>query len=765
MTQLRILADDSLSTTEWDAFVESHPAAHILQSTSWGTLKSQFGWSCSRLAVANEQGGLQAGAQLLFRRASGITLAYIPKGPLTDWTDRRLTEALLRGIRAECQRHGAAFLKIEPDLPDTPQARDLLAGYGFHPSPQTVQPRSTIVVDIAGDESEILARMKSKWRYNIRLSGRKGVTVRAGSREDLAHFHGLMAATGQRDQFDVHAPAYYERAFDLLVPGNGVFLFAEYEGQPLAAIVVALMGDTAWYLWGASSNHHRNLMPNHALQWAGMRWARQQGAIRYDLWGIPDEIGQLSMGCQPADGEPVPADRLPVDLDHLPAGELWGVYRFKQGFGGRVVRYVGAWDLDYNPVAYRIYRAGLLALTGQRMLRAQGASGLQKMARNAAVQVKTRLLPTAVERAQSRARAGADVQPVDDPAAWQAALAQLPAPHVLQSWEWGLVKEHAGWHAERFIIPGEGGVPLAAFQFLWRQPVGRVPLRIGYVPKGPVVDWTNPDLIGRVLATVETSARRLGCAFVKIDPDVREDTAPGRALLQLLQQRGWRYSQDQIQFKNTAYSRLDVDEDALLARMKPKWRYNIRLAGRRGITVRQGNAADFETFYRMYAETGRRDGFLVRPFSYYAAVWQLFLDAQADLGNPAGGALLLAEHPDEAEPVAGLFLMRYGPRAWYFYGASSERRRRDMPNYLLQWEAMLWATDQGCTVYDWWGAPTEIEDPEDSMQGVWRFKQGFGAEFQPHVGAWDWPASPALYSLYNDVAPVLLSGLRRLRGQ
>lgn len=175
--------------------------------------------------------------------------------------------------------------------------------------------------------------------------------------------------------------------------------------------------------------------------------------------------------------------------------------------------------------------------------------------------------------------------------------------------------------------------------------------------------------------------------------------------------------------------------------MKSKWRYNIRLAEKRGITVRTGDVADFAAFHALYAETGERDGFLIRPYDYYATTWRTFLDAQNQADNPAWGVLLLAEHPEESQPLAGLFLMRYGERAWYFYGASSDPRRRDMPNHLLQWEAMRWAKVVGCTVYDWWGAPIHPEDEGDAMQGVWRFKEGFGAELRVHVGAWDWPVS------------------------
>ncbi|MCB0149489.1 MAG: peptidoglycan bridge formation glycyltransferase FemA/FemB family protein, partial [Caldilineaceae bacterium] len=91
------------------------------------------------------------------------------------------------------------------------------------------------------------------------------------------------------------------------------------------------------------------------------------------------------------------------------------------------------------------------------------------------------------------------------------------------------------------------------------------------------------------------------------------------------------------------------------------------------------------------------------------------------------------------------------------------RRRRDMPNYLLQWVAMQWALAQGCTTYDWWGAPTDLDDADDGMQGVWQFKQGFGAEFQPHVGAWDYVISPVAYRALTESLPYILAGMRRLR--
>lgn len=336
---------------------------------------------------------------------------------------------------------------------------------------------------------------------------------------------------------------------------------------------------------------------------------------------------------------------------------------------------------------------------------------------------------------------------------WRTLQAKLPQPHVLQSWEWGEVKNQTGWKAKRYAIDDPSGELIGTFQFLTRRAPLRLPFTIGYVPKGPMVDWENSQAADCALDAIQTSARSNRCLFVKIDPNVQEDRPEGAALLQKLRSRGWSYSSEQIQFKNTAYSSLPVNgpdaQDTLMAQFKSKWRYNIRLAERRGIRIRMGGPQDLNAFYQLYAETSERDGFAIRPYSYYETVWKTYLTAQDEEENPAGGTLLLAEHPEDDEPIAGIFLFKYGQRVWYFYGASSERRRRDMPNYLLQWQALSWSLEQGASIYDWWGAPTDPDDPEDGMAGVWRFKQGFGAELQNHIGAWDWAPVPVLYRGYQ----------------
>ncbi|MGL4649394.1 MAG: lipid II:glycine glycyltransferase FemX, partial [Caldilineaceae bacterium] len=405
------------------------------------------------------------------------------------------------------------------------------------------------------------------------------MTVRPCLAADLPVFNALMASTAARDGFDVHDPAYYSAAFSLLGP-HATFLLAEFEGQPLAAIVVCAVGHRAWYLWGASSDRERQRMPNHALQWAGMRWARARGATIYDFWGIPDDLGALAQGLRGGDGSGTPVDDLPVDVETLPREGLWGVYRFKQGFGGEVSRTVGAWDLPVSPVGFAVYRAGLQARGAQRRLAATASTARASLG---GARVQEQASP-------GGAPAVAGVR-VEDATAWRATLASIPAatPHLLQSWEWGETKAQTGWSAERMRL-GD----FAAFQFLVRQPLPLLPLRIGYIPKGPVVDWRNANHVEVTLDAVQAHARARGCILVKIDPDVEEQSTAGIALVAALRRRAWQFSNEQVQFKNTGVTDLTPGADALFEAFKQKTRYNVRLAAKRGITVRAGGEADFD---------------------------------------------------------------------------------------------------------------------------------------------------------------------------
>ena len=310
----------------WENFLTRNPQAHLLQSSHWGQLKSEFGWDAVQITQGDN------GAQVLFRRLPlGFSIAYIPRGPVgPDLQD------LLPELDKACRARRAIVLKIEPDAWEDEEAGAVPAG--FQPSAHSIQPPRTITVDLRGDEDAVLARMKQKTRYNIRLGLRKGVVVRESG--DLDTFNSLMETTGERDAFGVHSADYYRRAYELFKPHEMCeLLIAEAEGTPLAALMVFARGERAWYFYGASANEFRNFMPTYVLQWEAMRWARQRGCTEYDLWGIPD-----------AD-----EDTLEAEFSERSDG-LWGVYRFKRGFGGSVRRSAGPFDRVYNPVMYRLYQ-------------------------------------------------------------------------------------------------------------------------------------------------------------------------------------------------------------------------------------------------------------------------------------------------------------------------------------------------------------------------------------------------------------------------
>ena len=357
-----------------------------------------------------------------------------------------------------------------------------------------------------------------------------------------------------------------------------------------------------------------------------------------------------------------------------------------------------------------------------------------------------------------------------DAPTWNGLLAGFPGAHILQTWEWAQVKSKFGWEPLPTVWHDRQGSPAAAAMVLARSvSIGRISpgLRVMYVPKGPVLcDWHDDGLRLQVLSDLRALARRRGAIFIKIDPDVRvgtgepDETAQekelvvddplGEQVIADLRRRGWSFSKEQIQYRNTVAIDLTLTEEELLARMKQKTRYNVRLAHRRGVRVRAGGMEDFELLYRMYAETSVRDGFVIRDEAYYRAVWGTFIDAKM-------AEALIAEVEDE--PAAAVVIFRFAGKAWYLYGMSRLSHREKMPNYLLQWEAMRRAKAAGCLSYDLWGAP-DVFDEHDPMWGVYRFKDGFNGQILRHIGAWDLPVRPVYYRLYTQILPRVLNRLR-----
>ncbi|MBI5352880.1 MAG: peptidoglycan bridge formation glycyltransferase FemA/FemB family protein [Chloroflexi bacterium] len=318
-----------VNLTDWNRFLEFHPNAHLLQMGEWGELKGGFGWKPVRFILDRE-----TGAQILFRRLPlGLTLGYMPKPVFSNqWTV--ISDQFWKEVDFICKQNHAIFLKVEPD---SWQESFLIPHSAFRISPHNIQPPRTITIDINNNEEQILARMKPKCRYNIRLAEKKGVTVRAW--DDISAFHKMMTVTGGRDNFGVHSKEYYQRAYELFHPkGTCELLVAEYEGNPLASLMVFANGKRAWYVYGASNDQERNRMPTYLLQWEAIRWAKARGCEEYDLWGIPDENEET----------------LEANFETRRDG-LWGVYRFKRGFGGQLKRAAQAVDRVYNPLLYWAY--------------------------------------------------------------------------------------------------------------------------------------------------------------------------------------------------------------------------------------------------------------------------------------------------------------------------------------------------------------------------------------------------------------------------
>lgn len=389
---------------------------------------------------------------------------------------------------------------------------------------------------------------------------------------------------------------------------------------------------------------------------------------------------------------------------------------------------------------------------------------------------------------------------------WNRIVGSFPVTHVLQTWQWGEVKQHFGWGALP-VIWKDGDDIYAAGLVLSRKIRLSILGSLGsflYLPKGPLIkNWHDSSLVERVLGNLEALAREQKAILIKIDPDVEfargetgfdwvrredainpsvsfepsipDDPSIGRNVVSILRSRGWIFSREQVQFRNTAKLDLTLPEDELLKRMKQKTRYNIRLAERKGIKIREGGITDIPMLYQMYLDTSLRDGFIIREQAYYTTVWQIFQDNlklpsltnksdefSKDDGFPSQpfAKILIAEYEDT--PVAGLVLFIFRNKAWYMYGMSTDRHREKMPNYLLHWRAIQFLRKIGVKEYDLWGAPDRFED-SDPMYGVYRFKVGFGAEPVQHIGAWDYSVSRIKYRLYQEALPRYLKFLRLQR--
>ena len=324
----------------WDALVSAHQEGGFLQSWAWGRFKQHFGWAPVRLVLPFGHTTPPAVAQVLFRRLpySPYTVGYLPRGPLLDYHDDEALGAMAGALDRLARRYRAISITWELPVPGEPDLTARLAQYNLRPT-KGVQHGATRVIDISPSLEEIIARQKPKWRSNTRLALKHGVRVRqAATPDDFSAWYGLLETTSARDGFTVRGLDYYRHFWESTRgSGDTVLLLAEHEGTLLAGIMAHRFVHEATYLYGASGDAGRNLMPNHLLQAEAMRWAKERGADRYDMFGIA--------------------------ASEDPADPLAGISRFKAGFGGEAIHYAGAFERVYHPLlhaAVQRVRAGAL---------------------------------------------------------------------------------------------------------------------------------------------------------------------------------------------------------------------------------------------------------------------------------------------------------------------------------------------------------------------------------------------------------------------
>lgn len=328
--QLRL--SDQLEDPAWDAFLEETPGGHHVQTSLWAQVKTSLNWRPIRLVVTCEE-QIVAGVQILVRSLPILgDIGFISKGPLQVSENPFLSELVVKELQEIAKTRHIRLLTVQPPGNGESLARRL-PDWGFQPTSTKVAPSATVLIDLSKELDTILAEMDSKTRYNIRLSQRKGIEVRAGQESDLVTYHQILTATGQRQGFVPYPEQYFTDMWRILNPHGYIKLFlAEFKGEVVSAQLAIPFGDTVinkLSVWSGRYGKHR---PNEALQWACIEWAKSARYRYYDFEGI-----------EPA------AARAILRQEPLPASLKQTVTSFKLGFGGQVTLFPGAFDYIHNP--------------------------------------------------------------------------------------------------------------------------------------------------------------------------------------------------------------------------------------------------------------------------------------------------------------------------------------------------------------------------------------------------------------------------------
>jgi peptidoglycan pentaglycine glycine transferase (the first glycine) len=326
--------------------------------------------------------------------------------------------------------------------------------------------------------------------------------------------------------------------------------------------------------------------------------------------------------------------------------------------------------------------------------------------------------------------------------------------HILQSWEWGNLKGKGEWKPYRMLVENEEKQPVVALSLLERRIPG-LRKKIFYAPRGPVGDIHEQKLMDFLFSEVKKFARKKGVIFLKIDPDISKEDS---IFMEYLHTRGFVDAGkgegfEGIQPKFVFRLDLTPDSDTLFKNFHSKTRYNIRLALKKGVEIRDNCAKDeLQVFYKILKETTERDKFLVRPYSYFAEMWDALVP-------PGYMKIFMAYY--QGIPIAGTLALFFGDKVWYLYGASSNSHRNVMPNYLLQWTMIKWAKEKNCKIYDFRGVSGDLSE-DNPLYGLYRFKKGFNGTFTEFIGEYDLVFSAPFYKLWTTLEPFYQKNIRRL---
>lgn len=334
---------------EFDEFVYAHPKGHMMQTSAWGKVKKEWDWT--GFIARDDSGAIKGVCGVLIRKIpmTPFKMMYAPRGPVCDLADKETVKALLTAVADYGKKNKAYTFKIDTDtLATDTEYIDLLKSLGFtfkeHGAGfDTVQARYIFRLDVGGKtEDEVMAGFHSKTRYNTRLAERKGIRMEIKGKEACEDFHNLMLLTGERDNFAIRSTEYFERIMDAFGDDARIY-FAYYQDELLAGALNVHVGDKIWYVYGASSNSHRNLMPTYLVQWSMIKWAIEEGCNWYDFrGGYPDENNPLH-----------------------------GIYKFKSGFCPNYMEFMGEADLVMNKLGYRFVEFATGARKSLRKVRAK----------------------------------------------------------------------------------------------------------------------------------------------------------------------------------------------------------------------------------------------------------------------------------------------------------------------------------------------------------------------------------------------------------